>query len=97
LAIIGGLISSLFLTLIIVPDREIMEKLIQNQKKKVDYEAEMIADYDHRELSEDGLLQNIVRIQIKDDLFISLRSRFFLNVITLKPLTVKIQFHSIRG
>jgi hypothetical protein len=31
----------------------------------VDYEAEMIADYDHRELSEDGLLQNIVRIQIK--------------------------------
>jgi HAE1 family hydrophobic/amphiphilic exporter-1 len=55
--IIGGLISSLFLTLIIVPViYEIMEKLIAKFSKgeKVDYEAEMIADYDHRELSEDG-------------------------------------------
>ena len=55
--IIGGLISSLFLTLIIVPViYEIMEKLIAKFSKgaKVDYEAEMIADYEHRELSEDG-------------------------------------------
>jgi HAE1 family hydrophobic/amphiphilic exporter-1 len=54
--IIGGLISSLFLTLIIVPViYEIMEKLIAKFSKgtKVDYEAEMIADYEH-ELSEDG-------------------------------------------
>jgi hypothetical protein len=41
-----------------------MEKLIHKfPREKVDYEA-MIADYDHRELSEDGLLQNIVH-QIK--------------------------------
>ena len=55
--IIGGLISSLFLTLIIVPViYEIMEKLIAKFSKgeKVDYEAEMVADYDHIELSEDG-------------------------------------------
>ncbi len=55
--IIGGLISSLFLTLIIVPViYEIMEKLIAKFSKgeKVDYEAEMVADYDHKELSEDG-------------------------------------------
>lgn len=55
--IIGGLISSLFLTLIIVPViYEIMEKLITKFSKgeKVDYEAEMVADYDHIELSEDG-------------------------------------------
>ena len=55
--IIGGLISSLFLTLIIVPViYEIMEKLIAKFSKgeKVDYEAEMVADYDHVELSEDG-------------------------------------------
>ncbi|SEQ17558.1 efflux RND transporter permease subunit [Flavobacterium urocaniciphilum] len=56
--IIGGLISSLFLTLVIVPViYEIMEKLIAKFSKgeKVDYEAEMIADYEHRELSEDGV------------------------------------------
>lgn len=56
--IIGGLISSLFLTLVIVPViYEIMEKLIAKFSKgeKVDYEAEMIADYDHKELSEDGV------------------------------------------
>jgi HAE1 family hydrophobic/amphiphilic exporter-1 len=55
--IIGGLISSLFLTLIVVPViYEIMEKIIAKLSKgeKVDYEAEMIADYDHKELSEDG-------------------------------------------
>ena len=55
--IIGGLISSLFLTLIIVPViYEIMEKIIAKffKGEKMDYEAEMIADYDHKELSEDG-------------------------------------------
>ena len=55
--IIGGLISSLFLTLIIVPViYEIMEKIIAKFTKgeKVDYEAEMVADYVHKELSEDG-------------------------------------------
>ena len=55
--IIGGLISSLFLTLIVVPViYEIMEKLIAKFTKgdKVDYEAEMVADYVHKELSEDG-------------------------------------------
>jgi HAE1 family hydrophobic/amphiphilic exporter-1 len=55
--IIGGLISSLFLTLVIVPViYEIMEKLIHKftKGKKTDYEAEMVADYDHKELSEDG-------------------------------------------
>ncbi|KVV13607.1 efflux RND transporter permease subunit [Flavobacterium sp. TAB 87] len=55
--IIGGLISSLFLTLIIVPViYEIMEKIIHKFSKgeKVDYEAEMVADYEHTELSEDG-------------------------------------------
>ena len=55
--IIGGLISSLFLTLIIVPViYEIMEKIIAKFSKgeKVDYEAEMVADYNHKELGEDG-------------------------------------------
>lgn len=55
--IIGGLISSLFLTLIIVPViYEIMEKIISkfSKEEKIDYEAEMVADYDHKELSEDG-------------------------------------------
>ncbi|MBP9602006.1 MAG: efflux RND transporter permease subunit, partial [Lutibacter sp.] len=55
--IIGGLISSLFLTLIVVPViYEIMEKVIAKFSKgeKVDYEAEMVADYVHQELSEDG-------------------------------------------
>ncbi len=56
--IIGGLISSLFLTLIIVPViYEIMEKLIAkfSRGQKVNYEAEMIANYEHRELNEDGV------------------------------------------
>ena len=55
--VIGGLISSLFLTLIVVPViYEIMEKIIKKFSKgeKIDYENEMIADYVHRELSEDG-------------------------------------------
>jgi len=55
--IIGGLISSLFLTLIVVPViYEIMEKIISKFSKgeKTDYEAEMVADYVHKELSEDG-------------------------------------------
>ena len=55
--IIGGLISSLFLTLIVVPViYEIMEKIIAKFSKgeKVNYEAEMVADYVHTELSEDG-------------------------------------------
>ena len=55
--IIGGLLSSLFLTLIVVPViYEIMEKIITKFSKdeKIDYEAEMIADYEHKELSEDG-------------------------------------------
>lgn len=53
--IIGGLISSLFLTLIVVPViYEIMEKIIAKFSKgeKVDYEAEMVADYEHKELNE---------------------------------------------
>ncbi|WP_333877108.1 efflux RND transporter permease subunit [Flavobacterium sp.] len=55
--IIGGLISSLFLTLIVVPViYEIMEKIIAKFSKgeKINYEAEMVADYVHTELSEDG-------------------------------------------
>jgi hypothetical protein len=55
--IIGGLISSLFLTLVVVPViYQIMEKAINRLSKgeKVDYEAEMVADYVHTELSEDG-------------------------------------------
>ncbi|MBC5840712.1 efflux RND transporter permease subunit [Flavobacterium sp. F-380] len=53
--IIGGLISSLFLTLIIVPViYEIMEKLVAKFSKgeKIDYEKEMVADYNHIELNE---------------------------------------------
>ena len=53
--IIGGLISSLFLTLIIVPViYEIMEKIVAKFSKgeKIDYEKEMVADYDHIELNE---------------------------------------------
>ena len=55
--IIGGLISSLFLTLVVVPVIYlIMEKIIAkfSKEEKIDYEAEMVADYDHKELSEDG-------------------------------------------
>lgn len=56
--IIGGLTSSLFLTLIIVPViYEIMEKLILKftKGKKTDYEALFVEDYDPKELSEDGV------------------------------------------
>jgi HAE1 family hydrophobic/amphiphilic exporter-1 len=56
--IIGGLISSLFLTLIVVPViYEIMEKLIHKvtKGKQTDYEALMVQDYDHKALSEDGI------------------------------------------
>jgi hydrophobic/amphiphilic exporter-1 (mainly G- bacteria), HAE1 family len=55
--IIGGLISSLFLTLVIVPVvYSIFDGLIRrfSKKDKIDYAAEMVADYKHRELSEDG-------------------------------------------
>lgn len=55
--IIGGLISSLFLTLIVVPViYQIMEGIVRRLSKgeKIDYEAEMVADYEHTELSEDG-------------------------------------------
>ena len=49
--------SSSFLTVIIVPViYEIMEKIKTKLSKgeKIDYESEMVADYDHKELSEDG-------------------------------------------
>lgn len=55
--IIGGLISSLFLTLIIVPVVYSIFDIILNKFSKgkpVDYEKEMTADYVHTELSEDG-------------------------------------------
>ncbi|OXG09348.1 HAE1 family hydrophobic/amphiphilic exporter-1 [Flavobacterium araucananum] len=55
--IIGGLISSLFLTLIVVPViYQIMEGIIRRLSKgeKIDYEAEMFADYTPTEVSEDG-------------------------------------------
>ncbi|MGO4818407.1 efflux RND transporter permease subunit [Flavobacterium sp. W22_SRS_FP1] len=56
--IIGGLISSLFLTLIVVPViYEIMEKLIHKltKGKETDYEALMVEDYEHKALNEDNL------------------------------------------
>ena len=55
--IIGGLTSSLFLTLIIVPVvYSLFDSILRRMGKheKPDYEAEMKADYEHRELSEDG-------------------------------------------
>ena len=55
--IIGGLTSSLFLTLIIVPIvYSLFDSVLVKMGKheKVDYEAEMKADYVHKELSEDG-------------------------------------------
>jgi len=51
--IIGGLISSLFLTLIIVPViYNLMEKLVHKFTKgtKTDYEELMVADYEHEKL-----------------------------------------------
>ncbi|MCL8538297.1 efflux RND transporter permease subunit [Chryseobacterium gallinarum] len=55
--VIGGLTSSLFLTLIIVPVvYSLFDSLLRRMGKdnKVDYEAEMKADYVHRELNDDG-------------------------------------------
>ncbi len=55
--IIGGLTSSLFLTLIIVPVvYSLFDSLLRRFGKgeNVDYEAEMKAEYEHRELSDDG-------------------------------------------
>lgn len=55
--VIGGLTSSLFLTLIIVPVvYSLFDSVLRRmgKHKKVDYEAEMKADYVHKELSEDG-------------------------------------------
>lgn len=55
--IIGGLISSLFLTLIIVPVvYSIFDGLIRrfSGKEKTDYASEMTAEYTPRELSDDG-------------------------------------------
>jgi len=55
--IIGGLTSSLFLTLIIVPVvYSLFDSLLRRMGKneKIDYEAEMVANYKHKELSEDG-------------------------------------------
>ncbi|GGF01156.1 hydrophobic/amphiphilic exporter-1, HAE1 family [Chishuiella changwenlii] len=54
--IIGGLVSSLFLTLIIVPVvYSLFDSLINRLSKgeKVDYEAEMVADYEAREIKEE--------------------------------------------
>ncbi|UQB68667.1 efflux RND transporter permease subunit [Epilithonimonas zeae] len=55
--IIGGLTSSLFLTLIIVPVvYSLFDSMLRRLGKdeKIDYDAEMKAEYKHRELSEDG-------------------------------------------
>lgn len=54
--IIGGLISSLFLTLIIVPVvYSIFDSLIKrfSSKNKTDYAAEMVADYEHIDIKEE--------------------------------------------
>lgn len=55
--IIGGLTSSLFLTLIIVPVvYSLFDSILRRMGKgeKVDYDSEMKAEYEHKELSEDG-------------------------------------------
>lgn len=58
LVIIGGLISSLFLTLIIVPVVysifDGISRRLGSKKAKTDYAAEMVAEYEARELSDDG-------------------------------------------
>lgn len=54
--IIGGLVSSLFLTLIIVPVvYSLFDSAIRRFSKgeKVDYEAEMVADYEARQIKEE--------------------------------------------
>ena len=55
--VIGGLTSSLFLTLIIVPVvYSLFDSMLRRMGKdeKVDYESAMKADYEHKELSDDG-------------------------------------------
>lgn len=56
--IIGGLLSSLFLTLIVVPVMyDIFDKLIRRfnrNKQPQNVEELMVADYEHRQLNEDG-------------------------------------------
>ncbi|NBL65575.1 MMPL family transporter [Flavobacterium sp. NST-5] len=56
--IIGGLISSLFLTLVIVPVVYSIFDSIKNRinkgKEETDYATLITEDYDHKELSEDG-------------------------------------------
>ena len=55
--LVGGLLSSLFLTLIIVPlVYEVMDKLVRKftKGKKINYEELMKVDYVHKQLSEDG-------------------------------------------
>lgn len=56
--IIGGLISSLFLTLVIVPVVysvfDGLTRRFTKNKQKTDYAEEMVADYEHKELSDDG-------------------------------------------
>ena len=55
--IIGGLISSLFLTLVIIPVvYSIVDSLIGRFSKgeKINYAAKMTASYKHKELSDDG-------------------------------------------
>lgn len=56
--IIGGLLSSLFLTLIVVPVMyAVFDKLIarfNRGRKPADIEVLMVADYEHRQLSDDG-------------------------------------------
>ena len=54
--IIGGLVSSLFLTLIIVPVvYSLFDSAIRrfSKEEKVDYEAEMVADYEARQIKEE--------------------------------------------
>lgn len=56
IVIIGGLISSLFLTLIIVPVVYLVFDIILNKIKKgdkIDYEKEMVADYKHIQIKEE--------------------------------------------
>ncbi|MCK0203694.1 hypothetical protein MWN41_11780, partial [Ornithobacterium rhinotracheale] len=57
IVIIGGLLSSLFLTLVIVPvvylTFDLIGKRINKNKQKPDYGALMKADYDHKNIKEE--------------------------------------------